>query len=199
MEYFYQYQHLQDDTNCLTLINDIADIEYKTINDKQIPIINYIFDINKIYFITFSIDSETFSPFSLKLTELNDNSNFLENIYEQCDQFQFFQANYACIFSPLRDKKYNTIYWDFENNIISQIDNIKIYEVNPIPFFDFIDNIKSINKIAIQGTPGTYININHNSFQIPMEGIFELPYGIEIESVGIASTDHFIIDLIYTT
>ena len=33
----------------------------------------------------------------------------------------------------------------------------------------------------------------------PMEGIFELPYGIEIESIGVASTDHFIIDLIYTT
>lgn len=227
MEFYSQYIYGANAPKNSTLIEDLPEIEYinviKNINNTNvsytIPILNYSFQEDFVYLIQFSVKAKTNYAQNIELycIDIDDDNEFIfDNSIEYNGTFSIPSApteklcNINYIFSPtLQD--YNAITWDLENrninnaNNIIEISDVKIYILHNIDFFEGMDDdqLKTIKKIAIQGTPGSLVSINGGCFKIQENGIFEFNHDIEIDFVNVISlnesSDDFIIDLIYQT
>lgn len=205
-EYFLQYVHQAGDNSCLTLINDAP--EFSQINNN--PLLNYIFKEDRLYYITFSVKAKsTAQSFKLKLLNSTDYQSFAESQTQEVDTFTVPSNNdginrgYSCIFSPYF-QSFNSLIWTLEGDNLTQNDklilsDVKIYELNKIYFFENIQDglIRQIVKISILGKPNTHVAINGSDLKIGLSGNLELPHGFVVASVGVASTDEFIINLMY--
>ena len=203
MSYFLQYIHGKGDNDCLTLINDIP--EFSLINGN--PLLNYIFKEDKLYYITFSVKSKSVpQTFKIELVDLKDDRTFEESQKQLIKSFTMSADNnqilkgFSCIFSPYF-QSFNGLVWSLEseNNQSLVLSDVKIYQLNQINFFENKQDslIRQITKISILGKPNTHVAINGNDLQIGINENLELPQNFIVTSIGVASTDNFIINLMY--
>lgn len=187
----------------------MADFSDFLLKDNKI-ILNYIFKENKIYYITFSVKTKPASQsFKLELINLNDSVDFDQSEKQLINNF-IAPANannvlrgFSCIFSPY-SQSFNGLIWTPQEEILNDnnqlfLSNVKIYQVHKIKFFENKqdDILRRIVKISVLGNPNTHVAINNNDLQIGLNGNLELPYNFIINSVGVASDEDFVINLMY--
>lgn len=202
IEHPFQYIHKNNDNNHLTLLDD--DPQILSLNNQ--PLLDFIFKEDRIYYITFAVKSRAKEEqsFNVKLINLENNQSEEKLIksFKVPANDKGILKYCSCLFSPT-SQNFNRILWEnliFKRENQECLKDVKIYQVHRLNFFENQQDglIRQIIKISIEGTPGTLVSINGETWQISDKtSKLQLSHGSIVTSVGVASIGEFTIDFTY--